>query len=127
MVTIDVRDMKWLSKKATFSTNVTDLEPNGIITIDFPSLLSSDQKGDSYYVVGGRAYFEANTYSGGLVNSYTFKGFFDQANYVEPLSNSRNKKALIWGCVIGGIVLIAIITVAVCCWKKKKAKLEHLD
>ena len=35
-------------------------QKEGNITIDFKKLEDSDQKGDSYYVVGGRAYFEAD-------------------------------------------------------------------
>ena len=87
MVTIDVRDMKWLSKYARFSTNVSDLYPNGTISINFPDIVQSDSNGSSNYVVGGRAYFEANSFAASGMNSYTYKGFFDEANYVEPVSS----------------------------------------
>ena len=50
----------------------------GYITVNFPDVMASDLNQSSYYVVGGRTYFEANTYaSSGAVNSFTYKGFFD--------------------------------------------------
>ena len=86
MAAIDIRDMKWLSNYMRFSTNVSDPlilsgSMPGSISVNFSSLLESDSKGDSYFVVGGRAYFEANTFyienNNITINSYTYKGFFD--------------------------------------------------
>jgi hypothetical protein len=57
--------------------------------IDFRKLEESDVRGDSYYVVGGRAYFEADVL-GLYVTSFTSKGFFDKLGYVEPLSDDSN-------------------------------------
>ena len=58
-------DWKWLSNYKYFTIIITDPEElvgnkEVSIPIDFPALETSDKKGDSYYVVGGRAYFEAD-------------------------------------------------------------------
>mmetsp|Transcript_6974 Transcript_6974/g.6128 ORF Transcript_6974/g.6128 Transcript_6974/m.6128 type:complete len:159 (+) Transcript_6974:843-1319(+) len=81
-VLIDIRDMKWLSHYARYWIEVTDPDvlngdSEGNLTIDFPDVMAADVNGSSYYVVGGRTYFEGNTYQSGLINSYTYKGFFD--------------------------------------------------
>jgi len=54
------------------------------IELDFAALLESDSQGLSQYIVGGRAYFEANLF-GYQTASFTTKGFFDQEGYVEPM------------------------------------------
>lgn len=46
------------------------------IELDFSALLESDREGLSNYIVGGRAYFEANLF-GYQTASFTTKGFFD--------------------------------------------------
>lgn len=53
------------------------------ITLHFSKLKDSDDLGDSNFLVGGRAYFEANVHA---LQTYKFttKGFFDQEGYVEP-------------------------------------------
>ena len=63
---IDVRDMKWLSNYARYWTEITDPDilngdKEATITINFPDIVESDNNGTSYFVVGGRAYFEGNT------------------------------------------------------------------
>jgi hypothetical protein len=57
----------------------------GVIRVNFSEIEESDLNNDTYYVVGGRIYFETNVY-GSSVISFTGKGFFDKANYVEPAS-----------------------------------------
>ena len=56
---------------------------NGTIDIDFRQLEESDSKTGSKYVVGGRTYWEARI-AGTDKKSFTTKGFFDKAGYVEP-------------------------------------------
>lgn len=86
--TIDFRDWKWLSNYQRFQTLIKDPQvlvgnAEATITVDFSKLESSDGSGDSYFVVGGRAYFEANVF-GKSLSSFTTKGFFDKEGYVEP-------------------------------------------
>jgi predicted methyltransferase len=81
----DFRDWKWLSQKQRFNVIVTDPDVlvgnnEGFITIDFSQLEESDKRGDSFYLAGGRAYFEATTL-GTTQNSFVTKGFFDKLGY----------------------------------------------
>ena len=48
--------------------------------MNFSKLEASDSTGNSSYVVGGRAYFEAYAIGSGL-STYVSKGFFDKADY----------------------------------------------
>ncbi len=50
------------------------------ITIDLSKLEKSDRFNDSKFVVGGRAYFEAEVL-GFKISSFTLRGFFDKLNY----------------------------------------------
>ena len=50
--------------------------------LDFSKLEESDATGNSKFVVGGRAYFEANLF-GYHTSSFTTKGFFDKEGFVE--------------------------------------------
>lgn len=64
-VQFSFQDWKWLSQQTNFVQEINDPllltgQKEGNITIDFKKLEESDQRGDSYYVVGGRAYFEAD-------------------------------------------------------------------
>lgn len=131
LATIDIRDMKWLSNYYRFQTNVTDPDimvgnTEGTITVDFNSISQSDLSNDTYYIVGGRTYFETGVY-GSSVTSYTGKGFFDQMNYVEPASNKINTNNVIIGVVVtvAGLAIIAGVG-GYCCYQKKK-KVEHID
>ncbi len=101
------------------------------IPVDFTQLVDSDNKGDSKYVVGGRVYFEGSVH-GSAVHSFTYKGFFDQAGYVEPASalNKIKSSGLIW-IIVGSLValvLIVVLVYAFCCksseGKKTKPKSE---
>lgn len=88
VVAFDLRDMKWLSEKQRFEVIVTDPEvlvglKEATLNIDFPLVEKMDSEGKSKYVVGGRIYFESNAIGNGL-QSFTTKGFFDKAGYVEP-------------------------------------------
>jgi hypothetical protein len=92
--------------------------------------MESDANGNSYYVVGGRAYFEANSFAGTTgINSYTYRGFFDQANYVEPAGHYVNKKAIAIGVTFSVVFVAIVVLIVVCCvCKKKKAvKEDHMD
>ena len=86
-----MRDMKYLSHKKSFNKTVSRSMLNGgtdEIPVDFTVLTELDNSGSSRYVVGGRVYFEGSVFGNG-VNSFTYKGFFDDANYVEPSSSLR--------------------------------------
>jgi len=86
--------------------------------------LESDSKGESWYVVGGRTYFEAALF-GTYTSSFTYKGFFDQKGYEEPAStlNKIQSSGLIWiivaACVVAIILTIVIIK---CCCSDSGAK-----
>lgn len=66
-VTIDIRDMKWLSNYQRYMVNTTDPDiivgnTEGSIDIDFSLIQTTDLAGDSMFEVGGRAYFETGIY-----------------------------------------------------------------
>ena len=87
-----------------------------------------NSKGESYYVVGGRAYFEAYAVGSNLL-TFTTKGFFDKANYQEPLRENSNHIGLILGITFTLVAAVAIIGVIIfyCCMKKKNKKEVHTD
>jgi phosphotransferase system glucose/maltose/N-acetylglucosamine-specific IIC component len=98
----------------------------GKITIDFTKLEESDARGESHYVAGGRAYFEADVLGFG-VTSFTAKGFFDKLGYVEPPPNDNSSLKLILGLTIPlGTIAVATLVTLYCCWKKKQRK-THVD
>lgn len=109
-------DWKWLSQTTKFEQEVNDPmlvtgQKEGKITIDFTKLEESDARGDSYYVVGGRTYFEADVL-GFNVQSFTSKGFFDKLGYVEPAPADNASLKLILGLSIplGAIAIGTLIT-----------------
>ena len=78
-------DMKWLSKFKVFSSEIDDPYilaglKDGNIIVDFRELEESDRKGESHYVVGGRAFFEVDVL-GDKISSFTARGFFDKLDY----------------------------------------------
>jgi hypothetical protein len=84
-IDFNFRDWKWLSQKQNFTAYIDDPEvlvgnKEAFITIDFSMLEQSDKRGDSLYLAGGRAYFEA-TVLGTSTNSFVTKGFFDKLGY----------------------------------------------
>lgn len=77
----NIRDMKYLSNAN--STVITTTDPavmygtaNLTFPINFQTILDQDASGATYFVVGGRAYFEASVY-GQQTQSFTTRGFFD--------------------------------------------------
>lgn len=116
--------MKYLSHKKSFKATV-DPEvlqgtKSGYVKVDFSQLLDSDEKNESKYVVGGRVYFEASLF-GTYVNSFTYKGFFDQEGYEEPASFLKRitTQGMIWLIVASVVVLgVLIYVVYRCCCKK---------
>ena len=132
MVKLDIRDFKYLSHSTPFQTTIDDPEilagnKPGTLSIDFRQITAADATGDSKYVVGGRAYFEASIFGVGL-SSFTYKGFFDQDGYVEPKSSVGKLKEIAVWLVIGFVVLVIAVVLVVyffCCKKKeKKSKVE---
>ena len=98
------------------------------MTIDFSVLQDSDSKGESRYIVGGRTYFEASVFgNGGNVNSFTFRGFFDEEGYEEPKStlNKLKSSGWLWVIIGSGIALIVLAIVLYCYCKKKKEQEKH--
>ncbi|CDW82059.1 ef hand family protein [Stylonychia lemnae] len=131
-VQISIFDWKWLSQQANFMKNISDpLILAGLkedrIEVDFAKLMKSDQEKKSKYIAGGRAYFEADVL-GQLIYSYTSKGFFDQANYVEPAAPENITWKIIVGVVVPGVVIGIIGSIILYCQiKKRKQKLNHID
>ena len=131
-VYLDLRDFKYLSHYTRFETTITDQDVKdnkkpATIEVDFTKVEDSDEKGDSYYVVGGRTYFEAHIF-GDNVSSFTYKGFFDKAGYVEPKSTIGKLKAgWVWALVIGGLLIIAGVLVALWCCKKNSDKKNKVE
>lgn len=125
-VQFDFRDMKYLSHKTSFQV---DMDINsvgntrGSVTIDFSQLQDSDSRGESRYIVGGRTYFEASVFgNGGSVNSFTFRGFFDEEGYEEPKStlNKLKSSGWLWVIIGAGIAVVVLAIVLYCYCQKKK-------
>lgn len=123
-VALDFRDMKYLSHKTRFQDTYTDAgiidgTKTGQLEIDFRTIVDADSTGDAHYVVGGRVYFEAAIFGNNL-NSFTYKGFFDQKDYVEPKSSyGKAKEMWIWITVVVLVLGIAGGIVGYCYYKKK--------
>lgn len=80
-VSFNVRDMKYLSNSNQTTVTTTDADVMAgktplELTLNFKDLLTQDESGDTYFVVGGRTYYEA-TVSGENTVSFLAKGFFD--------------------------------------------------
>ena len=126
LVLFEFRDFKYLSNVQPFSVNIDDanvlngLAP-GSIEIDFNKLEDADATGESKFVVGGRAYFEANLFGTNL-SSFVTKGFFDKEGYVEPPPNSLvgNHKVAAWSSIGGILILAGVILLVYCCCKRDK-------
>lgn len=125
-VTFQFRDMKYLSKQTPFTgTAVYNDETSkyeGTVDIDFTILQQQDNEGHKY-IVGGRTYFEASALSTANLSSFTFRGFFDDKDYVEPKStlNKLRTSGWIWAIIVGAVLLlIAIIVLAIYCRDKKR-------
>ena len=124
-VDFNFRDMKYLSNKHTFSVDMDNVVLNGTtdgsVPVDFSKLVSEDATGNSRFIVGGRTYFEASAF-GTDVNSFTFRGFFDEEGYVEPKSTLSNLKnsGWFWVIIVGSVLLLVAIIVIWCQCSKKK-------
>ena len=55
------------------------------INVDLSRLEISDRSNGSLFVVGGRAYYEAEV-MGYKISSFTSRGMLDKLNYKEPIS-----------------------------------------
>lgn len=126
------QDWKWLSQTTKFGDEVNDPlmltgQSEGSLMINFTKLEESDSTGDSYYVVGGRAYFEADVL-GNYVTSFTSKGFFDKLGYVEPLADDNKDLILALEIAIPlAVVIIGGIITYCCCLQKKRKMPVHED
>lgn len=116
----------------TFDQEVNDPklltgQTEGSITVNFKALEDSDKTGDSFFVVGGRAYFEADVL-GLQVTSFTSKGFFDKLGYVEPApSDKQSLKVILAIAIPVGVVAVAAIILIYFCYCKNKRKSIHTD
>ena len=123
--------MKYLSHSKAFTTSMNADQvgtSKGTVNIDFSELQSSDASGDSRYIVGGRAYFEASVH-GSDVGTFTFRGFFDEEGYEEPKSTLNKLKSSGWLYVIivGCIGLVALGIVLYCCCCRKSKEQERME
>ena len=97
------------------------------IKVDFSKLEASDSTGNSSYVVGGRAYFEAYAIGSGL-SSYVSKGFFDKANYQEPFRQVTSSTTLVLAIAIPlGIFILVGFIVFFFCYQQKKKDQVHIE
>ena len=97
------------------------------VEVVFQKVMDSDKAGDSYYVVGGRTYFEAHIF-GKDVSSFTYKGFFDEWGYEEPKSTLGKLKAgWIWALVILGVLLIVGVGITIWCCMKSRDKKNKVE
>ena len=125
-VQFDFRDMKYLSHKTSFDVDMTidttqEWNENSI-EVDFTKLQDSDATGNSRYIVGGRTYFEASVFST-EVNSFTFKGFFDEEGYVEPKSTLNELKSSGWLYVIISLCILLVVgAIVLYCYCSRKKK-----
>ena len=74
--------------------------------------------------MGGRTYFEGSAFTDG-VNSFTYKGFFDEEGYEEPKSTLNKLKSSGWLYVIigAGILVVTALIVTYCiCSRQKEAE-----
>jgi hypothetical protein len=96
------------------------------VPIDFSVLQESDSRGESRYIVGGRTYFEASVFQDDdLVNSFTFRGFFDEEGYEEPKSTLNKLKSSGWlWVIIGSCIALVILAIVLFCYCKKKKEEE---
>ena len=131
-VFLDLRDFKYLSHFKRFNTTIKEeAVKNGsqpaTVEVVFQKVVDSDKAGDSYYVVGGRTYFEAHIF-GKDVSSFTYKGFFDEWGYEEPKSTLGKLKAgWIWALVILGVLIIVGIGITIWCCMKSRDKKNKVE
>ena len=93
IVSFEFRDWRYLSNVKKTQQIVTDADvltgqKEQSIELDFSKLEESDAAGETRFIVGGRAYFEANLF-GYHTSSFTTKGFFDKLGYVEPMVKDK--------------------------------------
>ena len=94
------------------------------IELDFSKLEESDASGETRFVVGGRAYFEANLF-GFHVSSFTTKGFFDKEGYEEPKANNLSNRAAVWWASISTTLILLVILVIVVLYYCRKQSQEQ--
>ena len=93
----------------------------GYWNLNFADIEAADATGETYFVVGGRAYFEASDYKDGdMTDTFTYKGFFDKQDYNEPVSDAIAAKVRNWSIFLGVVALAVAITVLACCFCKPK-------
>jgi len=86
------------------------------MTLNFNDLLEQDASGETYFVVGGRTYYEI-TVSGEKTLSFISKGFFDQQGYSMPAAKADGKAIAIG--VSSAVVAIALMVLICYCYKRR--------
>ena len=95
------------------------------LNVNFSKLEASDSTGNSSYVVGGRAYFEAYAIGSGL-STYVSKGFFDKANYQEPFRQVTSSMTIVLAIAIPlGLAGLIGLGVYFFFYQKKKKDQTH--
>lgn len=83
--------------------------------MNFADIEASDAAGDSYFVVGGRAYFESRIYStNDFTQSFTTKGFYDKLDYNEPVAVNNKHKIIVW--TFSTLAVVVAIVGAILLW-----------
>jgi hypothetical protein len=93
------------------------------IALNFKDLVDQDATGQTYFVVGGRTYYEA-TISGENTLSFIAKGFFDQAGYSQPAKKADGKNIAIGVSVT--VVVVGLLVLACYCYKRRQDEIDRI-
>ena len=123
-----LRDMLYPSHNMTYAETYVDTildgSTQGSIDINITESVESDKTGDSMYNVGGRVFFEGFIIGDPVCASFTYKGFFDDAQYEEPPTTAQKIYSSPWFWIalillVGGLIAL---TVYCCCYRKEMKK-----
>lgn len=127
-VHFDVRDMKYLSNSNHSEWPTTDADvmvgnKAMKISLNFQDLMTQDATGETYFVVGGRTYYEIQV-KGEKTISFITKGFFDQEGYSQPAKKADGTAIAIG--VSCGVVALGLIVLGCYCYKKRKDEIDQI-
>lgn len=127
-IKFSLRDMKYLSNANNSFITTTDVDVMSgtkpiSMELNFNDLLEQDASGETYFIVGGRVYYEI-TVSGTSTISFISKGFFDQEGYQMPAAHASSKNVIIGISVtIGVLLLLALICY---CYKRRQDEINKI-